>query len=148
MRIRSFPPTLIITLVLLVSAGLTVLSLRFVRPATCQTSCAENQSTCPSGACRIGDQRAGLPLPIQINSGGSSPTGGWGHLGPEDLPNPGSFVLDVLFYASLIWLGAAWIGSLRKKERLLDAPFIAVPAGLILLCLAFGLYLYLPVLFR
>ncbi|HVN54514.1 MAG TPA: hypothetical protein VMT46_09310 [Anaerolineaceae bacterium] len=145
MQIRS---VLLALIVFLFAAGLTVLSLGFVRPAHCLSNCGEDEATCSSGACRIGDQRAGLPLPIVIDSGGSSPTGGWGHLGPEDLPNPASFVLDVLFYASLIWLVAAWINSLRKKERLLDGPLIAVPAGLVLICLTFGLYLYIPVLFR
>lgn len=92
--------------IILLAIGLTVASLRYVRPADCQRFCDKPEPTpCPSGSCRSGEQRAGFPLPVVIDSGaGSSPTSGWGKLGPEDLPNPVTPVLDVLFYSVLLWL--------------------------------------------
>jgi hypothetical protein len=66
-------------------AVLTVLSLRFMRPLDCLQVCDDSEGVpCTTGVCRVGEQRAGLPLPIQVDDpGGGSPTGVWGILGPE-----------------------------------------------------------------
>jgi hypothetical protein len=59
---------------------------------------------CPKGSCYFGDQKAGWPFPVFIDSpGGGSPTGGWGLLGPEDPPGP-TMIVDVLFYSIVVWI--------------------------------------------
>jgi hypothetical protein len=105
--------------IILLAIGLTLASLRYVRPLDCQRFCdLPEQVPCPSGSCRAGEQRAGFPLPLVIDSGaGSSPTSGWGKLGPEDLPNPVTPVLDVLFYSVLLWLLWKIIRVLLGKEK-------------------------------
>ena len=131
-------------LILLLATGFTVASLGFIRPAVCQRFCdAPEQVPCPSGACRAGEQRAGLPLPVLIDDpGGGSPTGGWGILGPEDLPNPAMFLVDVLFYAVVLWL-IYYIGRiLWKKEKHPDPLMLVAPLVLVLICTLLGLYLY------
>jgi hypothetical protein len=107
-------------IILLLAIGLTIASLRYVRPKNCQQFCdLPEQLTCPSGSCRSGEQRAGFPFPIIIDNGaGSSPTSGWGKLGPEDLPNPVTPVLDVLFYSVLLWLLWKIIRMLMGKKKL------------------------------
>ena len=102
-------------IILILAIGLTLASLEYVRPVDCQSFCdLPKGATCPRGSCRSGEQSAGFPVPIRIDSGaGSSPTSGWGKLGPEDPPNPVGPVLDVMFYSALIWLiwkivQAAW----------------------------------------
>jgi hypothetical protein len=89
----------------LLAIGLTVLSFRYVQPADCFRLCGASDGTpCPPGACRFGEQKAGWPFPAFVDApGGGSPTGGWGMLGPEDLPLPGTLILDVLFYSVLLW---------------------------------------------
>lgn len=129
--------------------ALSIVSLRFVRPEDCQRLCdAPERASCPSGSCRAGEQRAGLPLPVLVdNPGGSSPTGGWGILGPEDLPNPLTFVLDVLFYGALLWLAWYTIQVIRGKE-LLEFIAVLLPAAVVLALLLFGFLLYRPLLTR
>ena len=99
----------------LLAVGLTVAALGYVRPKDCNRTCGELEGTaCPSGACRIGEQRAGWPLPVFIDSpGGGSPTGGWGILGPEDPPLPQGVVLDVLFYSVLLWAALYMLQAAR-----------------------------------
>jgi hypothetical protein len=108
------------SLIILLAIGLTISSLRYVRPKNCQQFCdLPEHLTCPSGFCRSGEQRAGFPLPIIIDNGaGSSPTSGWGKLGPEDLPNPVTPALDVIFYSVLLWLPWKIIRILVRKEKL------------------------------
>ncbi len=139
-------PVLFYGLILLIATGLTLFSLRFVRPATCQTFCdAPEQSSCPPGACRYGEQRAGLPIPIRIDvSPGSSPTSGWAKLGPEDGPNPLTFLLDVLFYGAFIWLIVYLIRLIEGKEKLFDTFAFVLPLAVVVIFLLVGLYLYLP----
>lgn len=141
--------------IILLAIGLTALSLRFVRPVDCQAFCNfSRQTPCPSGSCRSGEQRAGLPLPILVDSGGgSSPTGGWGRLGPEDLPNPVTPVLDVLFYSLILWLIMYLIRFIRGKEKpryALRREFLSLilPLVLVLACLMTGFFLYRPFLTR
>jgi hypothetical protein len=103
----------------LLAISITIASLSYVRPLNCQRFCADPESVpCPPGACRNGEQRSGFPLPVFIdNGGGSSPTGGWGKLGPEDLPNPLAFIIDVLFYSALFWLAWRLIANIGGKEQ-------------------------------
>ncbi len=130
--------------ILLLAAGLTIFSLRYVRPSSCQELCdLPEPSPCPSGACREGQQRAGFPLPIVIDSGaGSSPTGGWGKLGPEDLPNPLTPVLDAGFYAALLWILWKVLRVLLGKEKPRALLAVAPWFLLILVFLAIGAWLY------
>lgn len=147
---KSSNSILLYGIILLLATGLTVLSLRFVRPADCQQLCdAPEQSPCPRGACRFGEQRAGLPLPVLIDDmGGSSPTSGWGILGPEDLPNPLTFVLDVLFYSVLLGLFRYIIQVLRGRERPLKLTEIMPLLAFLLVFILVGFILYRPFLSR
>jgi hypothetical protein len=87
---------------------------------------------CPAGACRIGEQKAGWPFPVFVDAGGSSPVGGWGMLGPEDLPLPGALILDVLFYSLLLWLALYILHLIRRR---------ALPLKLIVVTLPFNIFL-------
>jgi hypothetical protein len=122
-------------LIFLLAIGLTVLSLNYVRPADCQRFCDLPKGVpCPSGSCRSGEQRAGFPLPLMIDSGaGSSPTGGWGKLGPEDGLNPITPDLDVIFYGVLLWLVWKLARVLVRKEK---PPAIFTLSSLLLLLLS------------
>src|SRR5512136_1864650 len=105
--------------IILLAIGFTVVSLGFVRPVDCQRLCdVPERASCPNGSCRATEQRAGLPLPVLIDDpGGGSPTSGWGILGPEDLPNPVTFVLDVLFYGILFRFTWYVIQLVRGEEQ-------------------------------
>lgn len=130
------------------AVALTFFSQAFVRPVVCTGFCdAPPGTACPDSTCRAGEQRAGLPLPYRIDDpGGSSPTGGWGILGEEDLPNLLIFGLDVLFYACLIWL----IGYLfdawrrRKSGQKPDLLAVVMPLALVLAEALGGYLLYQP----
>ncbi len=74
------------------------------------------------------------------NGAGSSPTSGWGKLGPEDLPNPLTPVLDVMFYYVLIWIFWKAIRVLLGKDK--PREFLAV-APLFLIIVAFIVVGYL-----
>jgi hypothetical protein len=142
--------TILYSGIIVLAVGLALVSLEFVRPVDCQRFCdAPEQTPCPSGACRPGEQRAGLPLPVLVDDpGGGSPTGGWGILGPEDLPNPMTFGLDVLFYGALLWLMWNTIQVIRGKKRPLEFIAVMLPLALVLACLLLGFLLYRPFLTR
>jgi hypothetical protein len=135
--------------IILLAIGLTIASLAFVRPETCQRLCgAPEPALCPRGACLPGEQRAGLPLPIVVDDpGGGSPTSGWGILGPEDFPNPITPVLDVLFYSAVLWL-IWYAGQFIWNKQPLELMGLVVPLALVLGSALLGLYLYWPVLTR
>ena len=126
----------------LLAIGFTVASLRYVRPEDCNRTCGAPEGTpCPSGACRIGEQRAGWPLPVFVDSpGGGSPTNGWGILGPEDPPIPQTFVLDVLFYSLLLWLLLFIIQVLRGQALPLRLIAIALPLTALLAAFLWFIY--------
>lgn len=147
---RPLKAILLFSAFLVLATGLTVASLGFVRPVNCQRFCdASRQTPCPPGACRNGEQRAGLPLPVFIdNSGGSSPISGWGILGPEDLPNPVTFILDVFFYAVLLTFVGYIITIVHRKESQVELLAIVLPLAVVLLGLLGGLVAYWPFLNR
>jgi hypothetical protein len=136
-------------LITVLAIGLALVSQAFVRPADCRMLCdAPENAPCPTGGCRAYEQRAGLPLPYRVDDpGGSSPTSGWGVLGPEDLPNPLTFLLDVFFYGLLLWL-AGYVFQVLRRKAVLDRLAILLPLGLILALLACSYLLYRPVLGR
>ncbi len=98
--------------------------------------------------CRIGEQRAGWPLPVLIDSpGGGSPTNGWGKLGPEDPPIISTFLLDTLFYSILLWVAFSIVRAVRRqalpmKLMAVSLPLTAVAGGIRVahLCNSPGLY--------
>ncbi|MBD1875074.1 hypothetical protein H6F75_16435 [Nodosilinea sp. FACHB-131] len=94
-----------ITLIILMSVGLTIASLRYKQPAHCKTICTDAQS-CQIGQCMFGEQKAGFPLPFVQDAEGGSPTSGWGRVGPEDYfyADLGAFALNVAFYSLTLWL--------------------------------------------
>jgi hypothetical protein len=130
--------------ILLAALALTFLSLRFVRPTDCQALCYPPESaSCPDGSCRFSEQRAGLPIPILVDyPGGGSPTGGWGILGPEDLPNPTSFLVDVLFYFALLWLARYLVQTLVLHTQPFEVPGLALSLVLMLAVAITGYHLY------
>ncbi|HLO18311.1 MAG TPA: hypothetical protein VK206_25995 [Anaerolineales bacterium] len=86
--------------------GLTVISFQYVQPKNCYNFCDPSYVIpCSKGSCYFGDQKAGWPIPVIVDSpGGGSPTDGWGVLGNEDLPHPIWMIADVLFYSILVWI--------------------------------------------
>jgi len=74
-----------------------------------------------------------------IDSGaGSSPTSGWGKLGPEDLPNPVTPVLDVVFYSVLLLILWKIVRVLSGKEKLRALVVVVPLLVLALACLLLG----------
>ncbi len=146
---RSLKAVTLYGTILVLAIALTIGSLSFVRPVNCRSYCdASDRTPCPAAACRGGEQRAGLPLPVVVDSGaGSSPTGGWGILGPEDLPNPLTFTLDVCFYAVVLRL-AFYRLPIRHREPPMDRRVIAVSWAMVVLVLLGGLALYWSLLTR
>jgi hypothetical protein len=124
---------------LLLAVAFTLASLRIVRPPICRYLC--DQEPCPPGYCRCGEQGAGFPFfVVSDNSCGSSPTGGWGKVGPEDSPNPVGFALNVVFYYSILWL--LWKALLGI--RLLPKPYFVVALVAMVSPVIYGLTLLYP----
>ena len=109
--------SILIVVNLLLTLVLTVLSFRYVQPKECYRFCdVEEGVPCPAGSCRVGEQKAGWPIPVFVDAPSpSSPLGISGALGVEDLPLPLSMLLDVLFYSFLIWLVVFIIGPIRGQ---------------------------------
>jgi phosphoethanolamine transferase EptA/EptB len=121
----------------LLAIGLTVLSFWYIQPKDCYRECGVPEGMpCLSGGCRFGEQKAGWPLPAFVDApGGGSPTGGWGMLGPEDLPLLVPLILDVLFYGILLWLVLYIIQLIRRQT--LTPKLIAVTLPLNIFLAAF-----------
>lgn len=121
--------------------GLTVISFQYVQPKDCYRFCAE-EMPCPAGACRFGEQKAGWPLAVFADMpGGGSPTGGWGLLGPEDLPLILPLVLDVLFYSALLWLLFYIIRIVHRQTTPLPLIMTTLPLTVFLAVSAWIFYL-------
>jgi hypothetical protein len=127
----------------LLAVGLTFASAGYIQPKDCNRLCGAPEGTpCPSGACRFGEQRAGWPLPIFVDTpGGGSPTNGWGILGPEDPLLLGSFVSDVLIYSLLLWLTFYIIR--RVRGQVMPLRLLAITMPLTGLLAAFLWFIYL-----
>ena len=119
---------------LLLAVGLTVLSFRYVQPKDCYRFCdVEEGVPCPAGSCRVGEQKAGWPIPVFVDApSASSPLGISGVLGTEDLPLVMPLLLTVLFYSMLVWLAIFIIGLIRNQ--MLDPKLIllALPMNVLL----------------
>lgn len=141
---------LLYSTILVLAIALTLVSLGFVRPAKCQRFCdLPRQMHCPSGACRNGEQRAGLPFPVLVDdSGGGSPTTGWGVLDPEDVPNPVTFLFNVIFYSVLLTFVWPIIKKVQRREPQVERMEIVLPLVVVLLGLLGGLAAYWPYLAR
>ncbi len=109
---------------LLLTTGLTVLSFRYVQPKDCYRFCDVVEGvTCPAGSCRVGEQKAGWPIPVFVDAPSpSSPLGISGVLGTEDLPLIMPMLLTVLFYSMLVWLVMFIIGLIQGQ--MLDPKLI------------------------
>ena len=129
----------------LLAIGLTFASLGHVRPTDCNRLCgAPDGAPCPSGACRIGEQRAGWPLPVVVDTpGGGSPTGGWGILGPEYPPIPLPFLLDTLFYSVLLWLISYILQIVRGRPLPLRLLAFALPPTALLAAFVWLVYFFI-----
>ena len=109
---------------LLLTFGLTLLSFRYVQPKDCYGFCdLEEGVPCPAGSCRVGEQKAGWPIPVFVDAPSpSSPLLISGVLGVDDYPHPMSMLLDVLFYSFLVWLAVFIIGLIQGQ--MLDPKLI------------------------
>jgi hypothetical protein len=128
MKTTPFPPPVrhgyLLVLNLLLTILLTVLSLRYVQPIDCYRFCdTEEGVPCPAGSCRVGEPKAGWPIPVFFDAPSpSSPIGISGVLGVEDLPHPMAMLLTVLFYSFLVWLLIFTIGLIQGQ--MLDPKLI------------------------
>jgi hypothetical protein len=109
--------------------GLTVISFQYVQPKNCYNFCDPSYAIpCPKGSCYFGEQKAGWPIPAFVDApGGGSPTGGWGLLGPEDLPLPIPMIADVLFYSILVWIVLYVIQFFRHQAFSLKLFLASLP---------------------
>ena len=148
-NLRSFPlgrPGCMLGIVnALLAVAFTAVSLLYVRPKVCNQACdAPEGIPCPSGACRFGEQRAGWPLPVIVDSpGGGSPVDGWRKLGPEDIPMPDTFVLDVLFYGILLWVASCMIQAHRGRPLPFRLIAVALPLTALMSAFLWLVYVYI-----
>ncbi|HVP22241.1 MAG TPA: hypothetical protein VMS73_10315 [Anaerolineaceae bacterium] len=140
---KAISPILIYAILVVFAVTATILSSRYVNPPDCRGLCDPSSGQpCPAGTCLAGQQKAGLPMPYLVDDpGGSSPTSGWGILGPEDLPNPLFFLLDVLFFGQILWLGYILVVSLRRQSRP-DLLLVGVALAVIIVGVVSGILLY------
>jgi hypothetical protein len=125
----------------LIAIGLTVVSLAYIRPRDCSRLCAPDSSLL-CGTCQVGEQKAGWPLPVFVDMpGGGSPVSGWGKLGPEDMPNPVTFILDVLFYSVLLWPILYIMQVVRGKEIQPRLMVIVLPLNVLLAAFLWLIYM-------
>ena len=125
MKTTPFSPPVrrgyLLVLNLLLTIGLTVLSFRYVQPKDCHRFCNMEEGVplgvpCPTGSCRVGEQKAGWPIPVFVDAPSpSSPLLESGILGVDDYPSPITMLLDVLFYSSLVWLVIFIIGRIQGQ---------------------------------
>ena len=103
---------------LLLTFGLTLLSFRYLQPKDCYRFCdVEEGVPCPAGSCRVGEQKAGWPIPVFVDAPSpSSPLLISGVLGVDDYPRPMPILLDVLFYSFLAWLAVLIIGLIQRQR--------------------------------
>jgi hypothetical protein len=115
---------ILIVMNVLLTMVLMVLSFGYVRPKDCYRFCdVEEGMPCPTGSCRVGEQKAGWPIPVFVDAPSpSSPLLISGILGVDDYPRPMSMLLDVLFYSFLVWLDIFIIGLIQG--RMLDPKLI------------------------
>ncbi len=73
--------------------------------------------------------------------------GGWGILGPEDLPNLPIFLLDVFFFALVLWL-AGYLFQVRRRQAALNWLAVLLPLAFMMVLIAAGYLVYQPVLGR
>ena len=125
---------IIVVVNLLLTIVFTVLSFRYIQPKDCYRFCdVEEGVSCPTGSCRVGEQKAGWPIPVFINAPSpSSPLLISGVLGVDDYPRPMPMLLDVLFYSFLVWLAVFIIGIIQGQ--MLDPKLIllALPMNVLL----------------
>ncbi len=107
-----------LVVIVVIAFLLTLLSLVYVRPMACHKLCVTEP--CPSGTCREGELRSGFPFPIRRdNNLRQSPVLGLGagRLGPEDVPSSPAFILNILFYSTILWplWDRSWWSRLRHR---------------------------------
>ena len=119
---------------LLLTIVLTVLSFRYVQPKDCYRFCdVEAGVPCPAGSCRVGEQKAGWPIPVFIDAPSpSSPLLISGILGVDDYPHPMAMLLTVLFYSMLVWLVLFIIGLIQGQKVDPKLILLALPMNVLL----------------
>ena len=128
---------------LLLTFGLTLLSFRYVQPKDCYRFCdVEEGVPCPAGSCRVGEQKAGWPIPVFVDAPSpSSPLLIPGVLGVDDYPHPLWILLDVLFYSFLVWLALFIIGLIQGQ--MLDPKLILLASPMnVLLAVVMWMYYF------
>ena len=132
-----FPPVrrgYLLVLNLLLTIVLTVLSFRYVQPKDCYRFCdMEEGVPCPAGSCRVGEQKAGWPIPVFVDAPSpSSPLLPAGILGVDDYPDPVWMLLDVLFYSVLVWLAVFIIGLIQGQRLDPKLILLSLPINVLL----------------
>ena len=127
---------------LLLTLMLTVLSFRYVQPKDCYHFCdVEEGLPCPAGSCRVGEQKAGWPIPVFVDAPSpSSPLLESGILGVDDYPDPVWMLLDVLFYSVLVWLAVFIIGLIRGQRLDPKLILLSLPMNIALAVLLWVRY--------
>jgi hypothetical protein len=119
---------------LLLTLVLTIFSFRYVQPTDCYRFCDVAEGLpCPAGSCRVGEQKAGWPIPVFVDAPSpSSPLLESGILGVDDYPSPVSMLLDVLFYSALVWLAVFLIGLIRGQRLDPKLTLLSLPMNIAL----------------
>lgn len=126
---------------LLLTLVLTVLSFRYVQPKDCYRLCDLKEGVpCPAGSCRVGEQKAGWPIPVFIDAPSPSSPRLPGRLGADDYPHPVSMFVDVMFYSVLVWLTVLILGILRGQILNPKLIFLALPMNVVLALFLWGYY--------
>ena len=132
-RMKTSPYSLMI-LNAIVALALTVLSFQYVQPKDCYNFCdVEEGVPCPAGSCRVGEQKAGWPIPVFIDAPSpSSPLLVSGVLGVDDYPHPMAMFFTVLFYSMLVWFLIFIIGLLQGQRFDQKVILLALPMNVLL----------------
>ncbi len=119
---------------LLLTTVLTVLSFRYIQPKDCYRFCdVEEGVPCPAGSCRVGEQKAGWPIPVFVDAPSpSSPLLISGVLGVDDYPHPMAMLLTTLFYSFLVWLVIFTLGLIQGQRLDPKLILMALPMNVLL----------------
>lgn len=124
----------LVMLNLVLTTVLIILSFRYVQPKDCYRFCDVKEGVpCPEGSCRVGEQKAGWPIPVFVDARSpSSPLLISGVLGIDDYPHPMAMLLTVLFYSLLVWLVIFIIGLIQGQRLDPKLILMALPMNVLL----------------
>lgn len=102
---RNLLPQKVLIAILMTGICLTLVSLFYLQPRTCNRFCLEEP--CALNTCKPGQQTAGFPFPFvhdDPSQVGSSPISAWGRIDIQDFlfPDIKAFCFNVLFYSTVV----------------------------------------------